>query len=537
MDERVRADAGVDAAPEPPIDTPDGEISLRVYFETLWRYRSVIIASLVLASALFGVAVLYYYVRAPKIKIASVQFRLLFEGAAQNQYPNGIPFSPTDIVGAPVVAEVFEANDLKQFGSYEYFKQTLYVQQASSALFNLASEYQAKLSDIKLTPVERARLEDEFENKRKALVDPVFSLSLRRAERFSELPPALMQKVLNDILETWARQADVRKGALRYQVPILTGKSLSRDSVTNDDYLVTVDLLRARAVRIVRSIDELQKLPGALTMRTTPDGLSLAEIRSGLEDSIRFDIEPLLGVIRSEGVTKNALQLSLYASNAAFQIRLDKEEIEGRARALQEGLREYMSQPGARMEPAGRDGAAGGGRIAGGDGSSVAPQLSDSFLARLEQMWVRSSKDEIEYRRKLTDQLIEERRRATTFDRDLAYYEELARAVKGTGSRSAGSPAVVKLIEGRTQKAFDLIAKATDDLTRFYEQLSAQNLGPASSLYTITTPFAQHTEDSLSMRSVQLLYALVMLVTLLVVPAGCLIYDAAKKRAAKPRAA
>ena len=33
-------------------------------------------------------------------KVASVGFRLLFEGAAQNQYPSGIPFSPTDIVGA-----------------------------------------------------------------------------------------------------------------------------------------------------------------------------------------------------------------------------------------------------------------------------------------------------------------------------------------------------------------------------------------------------------------------------------------------------
>src|SRR5699024_6538364 len=101
-------------------------------------------------------------------------------------------------------------------------------------------------------------------------------------------------------------------------------------------------------VRIVRSIDELQKLPGALTMRTTPDGISLPEIRASLEDSIRFDIEPLLGMIRSQGVTKNALQLSLYATNAAFQIRLDKEEAEGRARALQAGLREYMSQPGGR---------------------------------------------------------------------------------------------------------------------------------------------------------------------------------------------
>jgi hypothetical protein len=521
MDERARtvADAG---------DENDGEISLRVYFDTLWRYRLVIATSLVLVTILFAIGIFAYWLRSPGEKVASIQFRLLFEGAAQNQYPNGIPFSPTDIVGAPVIAEVFEANDLKRFGSYQYFKQILYVQQASSALFNLASEYQAKLSDVKLTPVERARLEDEFENKRKALVDPTFSLSMRRSERFAGLPNGLTQKVLTDVLETWAKQADIRKGALRYQVPILSTKSLSRENISNDDYLVTVDLLRARAVRIVRSIDELQKLPGALTMRTAPDGVSLTEIRSSLEDSIRFDIEPLLGIIRSEGITKNALQLNLYASNAAFQIRLDKEEIEGRARALQAGLREYMSQPGVRSDSPTRSDPSGA--RSGVEMPTVTPQLSESFLDRLEQIWVRTSKDEIEYRRNLTNQLIEEGRRATTFDRDLAYYEDLAKAVKGIGNKSAGSPELVKLIQTRTQRSFDVIAKATDDLSRFYEQLSAQNLGSAASLYVITGPFAQRTENSLSLESAELLYALVMLVALLVVPAGCLIYDAARKR-------
>ena len=58
--------------------------------------------------------------------------------------------------------------------------------------------------------------------------------------------------------------------------------------------------------------------------------MSLPEIRATLEDSIQFDIEPLLGIIRSQGITKNAQQLAMCASNTAFQIRLDKEEIEAR---------------------------------------------------------------------------------------------------------------------------------------------------------------------------------------------------------------
>ena len=522
MEERLRGEA------EPVVaDEQDNDISLRVYFETLWRYRSVIAASVALVTVLFAIVLIAYRLRSPVERIASIQFRLLFDGAAQNRYPNGTPFSPSDIVGAPVVADVFAANDLKRFGAYEYFKQILYVQQASLAQSALSSEYQAKLADVKLTPVERAKIEEEFKNKRETLVDPVFSLSMRRSERFHEIPASLVEKVLTDVLETWAQQADLRKGALRYQVPILSSKSLTRDNIVSDDYLITADLLRSRAVRIVRTIDDLEKLPGALTMRTSKDHVSLPEIRASLEDSIRFDIEPLLGIIRSQGITKNAQQLAMYASNAAFQIRLDKEEIEGRARALQAGLREYMSQPGAVMsatpprESTNRPGV---------EMQTVMPQLSESFIDQLQQVFVRTSKDEIEYRRNLTNQLIEENKRATTFDRDLAYYEDLAKSVKGIGAKSSGSPELIKLIDERTTKAFDLISKATDQLSEFYTELSAQNLGSAASLYVITGPFAQRDEGSLSIRILGLLYALTMLVTFLSVPAGCLMHGLSRRQ-------
>jgi len=503
----------------------DGEISLRAYFETIWRYRQVVGLGLVLITALFVLAVWAYSLKVPEERVASIQFRLMFEGAAQDQYPNGIPFSPTDIVGAPVVTEVFKANDLQRFAPYEYFKQGLYVQQASPELYNLASEYQAKLNDNRISPVERARIEEEYKNKRKALVDPVFLLSFRRSERVKELPADLVQKTLTDVLTTWAEQADTRKGALRYQVPVLSSKILSRENIANDDYLVTVDLLRARAVRIVRTIDEFEKLPGALTLRTKADRMSLSEIRANLEDSIRFDLEPLLGIIRSEGVTKNALQLSLYASNMAFQIRLDKQEIEGRAAALQTGLNSYLARPGSvpATDAAGRPATPFG-------GGTVMPQLSETFLDKLGEMVATTNKDEQEYRRKLTDQLIEETRRATTFDRDLAYYEELAKAVRGIGARSTGSPELITLIRERTTKAYDLIAKSTDQLSAFYEELSAQNLGPASRMYVVTRPFAQHTENALSSRVVYLFFGFVMLGSLIAVPVGCLIHDAIRKR-------
>jgi hypothetical protein len=505
----------------------DTEISLGAYVDALRRYRRIIGASVLAVAALFVIGALSIALIFPTERVASLEFRLLFDGAALGQYPNKTPFSPAEIVSAPVVTEVFRANDLQPYGSYESFKNALFVQQSNPKLDQLAAEYQAKLADPKLTAVDRARIEAEFSQKREALADPVFSLSLRRSERFKALPNDLAQKLLGDTLATWAVQAE-RMGAMKYQLPILSSAVLSKQSLEDEDYLVAADLLRAKAVRIIETLGELEKVPGALTIRTAKDRVSLPEIRANIEDALRFELEPLLGIIRSEGITKNARLLMLYASTQVFQLRLERQATEGRARAVQNSLADYMSR-GSR---AGLDSKSGGGaaRQPGVDMPALMPQLSESFLDRLVEISSSTQKSEMEYRQKLTDQVIREESQMATLDKELAYYEDLVKSVQGIGSRPAGSPELVTLIKSRSQAAFGIIAKATDQLADLYKELSAQNLNPVARLFSITGPFVQHTTTSLSLRSVGLSFALVLMLALFTVSAGCLIYDAMRRR-------
>ena len=77
---------------------------------------------------------------------------------------------------------------------------------------------QQDMSDlIEKEDTDRARIEEEFRSRAETIKDPSYSINLRRAERFTTLPPALAQKVLTDVLNTWAEQAQSRKGVLRYQ--------------------------------------------------------------------------------------------------------------------------------------------------------------------------------------------------------------------------------------------------------------------------------------------------------------------------------
>jgi len=406
-------------------DEKDVEISLKPYFEALWGYRRVLGAAVAGVTTLYILGVLLVFLFAPAERLGSIQFRLLFEGAEKGEYPNGTLFSPSEIVAGPVLTEVFKVNDLQRFGSYEDFKDTVFVLQSNLELELLAYEYRARLADTKLSPVDRSRIEEEFRKRREALIDPVYTISMRREERLMTLPRDLMNKVLLDVLATWARHADERKGATKYSVDVLSSGILQRDLLDKEDYLVAIDILRAKTSRVLATIDEIAKLPGAKTIRVGEGRTTLAEVRAGLEDVVRFKLEPLLGLIRSEGITRNARALSIYANNQLFQLRQEQQESEARVQALQSSVREFSAQGGSSLG----DMKTGGAPAAGGTaGATVAPQLDQSFLDQI--MGLSTAKEDSEYKRKLTDRIIEESERMAARGREAAYYEDLARELR-----------------------------------------------------------------------------------------------------------
>lgn len=501
------------------------EISFKPYIDALWESRRIAFAAVLVLTGVFALSTVALWFWAPAESVSTVRFRLLFDGAAQGRYPNGNDFSPAEILAAPVLTEVYNANDLERFGSLPAFKDGLFIQNANPQLELLAYEYQARLTDPRLSPSERANIEQEFRTRSETLIDPTFALSIRRSERFVALPPTLAQKVLHDILTTWAQHAEARKGVLRYEVQILSRNILTADTLPQSDFLVAADRLRAEANRVMQSAEEVAEMPGALTVRTAKSNVSLAEIRARLDDTVRFGIIPLIDVIRAEGLASDPRQFASYASNMVFQLRLDKQLSSARARALEDSLRSYVALNAPRTLEA----APGmGGTQA--EGPRVVPQVSDSFVDRIQEMSAVTQKGEMEYRRRLTDQIIDETRQVAVFDRELLYYEELSQ-----NQRSPAQPSPERAAEVRRQilAAFEAVSGATTDLHDLYLELSAQNLNPAARLFAQTGPFTQHTEYAVPFRRLLFLYVFAALVTLAGVPLFLLLRAAIRRRRAR----
>jgi len=505
-----------------PQDTEAEEdaVSIRTFLNTLWGYRHAIGLAVLAVGVVTLIASLLAFLWAPVERVGTMRFRLLFDGAALGRYPNGAPFSASEIVGAPVMTEVYEANDLQRFGSYGAFRSSVYILAANPDVDMLMYEYQGRLADLRLTPADRARIEEEFRSKRAALVDPVFSLNLRRRERLTTMPGELIEKVLNDALKTWARQAAAHKGAAVHNIPVLSKDILDRRIIETEDYLVAVDILRSKTTRVIKTIDTLYTLPGAHALRTGKDKISLAEIRSTLDDVVRFKLEPLLDLVRSQGVTKNVRELRLYAHNQMFQLGLERERSQRLIVTLQESLNAYTTQ---RLVGA-RDGTNTGGGSS--NGPSIVPQLDQSFIDRL-MAFSTAAKDQ-EYRRALTDRILEESGRAANVQREAAYYEDLVETLSGTGLREAGTAETVALITTRTAEAFDEVSNGIDQVSALYAELLAQNLNPSTTLYTATDPYTLTTTRTLLARTLVQYFVFVLAITLMVAAAGSLVHHSMK---------
>ena len=512
-------------------DPQEDEISLRPYFEIIWRYRKVIGQLTAGVAILFVIGAIGLWAMKPTEKIASIQFRLLFDGASKGQYPNGTPFSASEVVATPVLLAVYEANDLQKYGKYEAFKDALFVQQSNPELDMLDDEYQAKLSDTKLTSVDRARIEAEFKKKRETLQDPVFSLTLRRSERFTNLPADLAEKLLTDTLNTWAKIAAEQKGAVKYNIPTFSRNVFPQDFINSEDYIVAIDIVRSKVDRILKSIDLLAALPGAQIVRVGKDQVALAEVRANLEDIVRFKLQPLVGYIRQTGLSKDQRLLTSYLENQLFQIQLDRKQADGKVAALQNSMRDYIQSRGSLAVG---DTKAGGG-VAGLTGGTPAmiPQFGESFLDRIVQMTTQNT--DVKYRQDLTDRIIEQSITATGYEKEQQYYQDVLQTVRGAPPVAAGSrDAAVAESNKRFAASIDGILKAIDQVNAIYDAISKQNLNPSTMLYTVTAPFSLLTVQALNFKSVGLGFILVIMLTLIVVPAGCLAHNAMtqKKHAA-----
>lgn len=471
----------------------ENPISLMNIVRLLRDYAApIVLAVLAVAIAYLLFAVVYLLIQ-PVERYTTIGFRLEFPGAENGQYPNGVRFSGSDIIDTPLLRTVYDENQLGRYMSFSTFSRAVVVLEANAALHALAREYEAKLVDPKLSPIDRDRIEAEYTQKRESLRKSDYALTWAVRDGVKRIPQSVASKTLSDILRTWADFAARTRQVLVHRVPLVSDQAIGRVGASDPDILASLLALRTAARELQENSEELAALPGAEVIRSTKRGASLRELRLELAHIEGAGIEYLINETLG-GVTDRAHASALIRA----QLEYDRRALmaaEERVTVLRHALEDYTrpmerpSTPTTTAETPERP-----------DDSQAPGQtlvLSDNFLDRV--MALSQNAADREYRQRKVDEI-----RAAAIDSvplrsRVAYAEQLLARVAAGGSGSLDS----RQVTARRDQLAASLATVAADLIDIRGTLS-RSLTASGQIYTITAPAVAVTERSVDVRKLAL---------------------------------
>lgn len=475
----------------------EDEISLGDLFSTIWRARGRIAVYTLAAGLVILAIIVGVYFFQEKEYIVKQEFRLEFTGADQNKYPNGLQFSTADILSTEVLDKVYRQNDLGKYMKFSDFKAGLAVFQMNDRLRLLEFEYSQRFSEKNLSMENRQRLEQEFLEKKKALMVPVYSLTFIQGGRAGSIPDNVAAKVLQDILREWSVFAERVKGANKFQLELVSPNVLKKEDIEAEDYLVATDILRVMTRRVSKDLEALAGLPGAMVVRVGDQGISLSDLRYRLQDLERFKLNPLLGLIRQTAVSKHPEFTLGYLQNQIFDLKLKTEQAAANVAIYENSLNQYIQKSrGSGLSPAQGEGMPGPSSQQGmfSNVPAMIPQFGESFLDSLVQMAQENS--DAMFRQTITKNVIDVGLEKVELEFQARFYEDMWTKINlqinGEQAKSDNDAAFLTLaaerIEKTQQEIFDGLMNSIKDLNLLYDSLSRSSLNPDAVLYSVTSP-------------------------------------------------
>lgn len=465
-----------------PQDEPAGDVGIFDVVGIWWRARArIAVFALIGGVVALGFLLAVYIIR-PSQQEMVLPVRLRFDGVEKGLYPNGMPFSPQDIVSTSVLQKVYEKNHLGAFMKFAEFKDGFSVIEGNVAVERLRREYASKLDDRKLSAVERNRVEDEYQSKVKALRNGEFRIvGLFQSAAFSKWQPDLAGKVLTDIMETWVEQSRGR-GVFKFDINVFSDNILNDIKQGEDDYLVQVDRLRVSIKRILKNLDTLSAIPGSNLIRVGDRNISLGELEVSLRDDFKFKLGTIQSAIYAFGFYRNRTLSEAYIQDQLFNLQLDRQANAGKIKVVDDALAGYSSNR------SGSAGAASG--VAGGSAGIAAgtmiPQLGESFLDRVIDL--STQKADVEYRQDLTTKNIAIGQEMVDIDKEKQLYERMLKTLAQENSDDAKRAQMLTWVQDQISGLVASLGVSLKNLQLLHLEVSQRALQP-SMIYTVVEPF------------------------------------------------
>jgi hypothetical protein len=472
----------------------------------------------------YVIVALAIYIRVPSQRVTTMTFRLQFEGAERGEYPNGTKFSSAEIISMPVLLKAFNQNKLSRFTTFTEFASSVFVLESNAAQEALSRYFQARISDPRLTPGDRERIQHEYETKLAALSKSEYSINYLHPENGDPIPNVVVRKTMNDVLRDWADFVSHEQHVLEYRVPVLSPDLVAPSRIEDVNPIVATEVLRAKILRVIENVELLRRLPSAELVRSRRNGLALNDIRIRLDDYVRFRLEPLIQNIAAGQLDERPATIAFLETQLAYDRRM-LEVRQSYAEASRVALAMYTGQPTealaqTQQQQQQQQQAEAQPRTPARSGNeTVMPQVNDTFLDRLVQLT--SSSADSEYRQTLADAYRKAAEAVAPVEQSVDYDRSLLELVRKPASGAAVSR---ELVDQQINTTRADVRQLVSEIREIYATLS-ENLNPSTELMTTTGTPTTRVERAVSVGRLGLYGLLTLFIAFPLILGGCLVHN------------
>lgn len=308
----------------------DEGIDLAKFFRSLGRFVSGNYHKLRLWLALAAIAVVVVFVMGlfikPPMTTYSEAVAFTFPQSEKGRYPNGSPFSITDLVSRNVLDQVWRDNKLEGQGvSFKDFLEAVSIVPYADNEAFIRAKYQGMLARKNLNSADISAMERDYraeletQSKKQALLSLTVPFS-------SPISGSLARKVLSDIPKVWSLQAINQLGVV--SIPIAENESVKDEILKKGSPFQVVDYFYKSADSLQLALNRISAYPGGETLVDPDTGLSIEDLKRRVADLNRYWILDFDNYVQQR--------------NQASEIDIRSAEI--RLKELQDKKLEYLAE-------------------------------------------------------------------------------------------------------------------------------------------------------------------------------------------------
>lgn len=453
-----------------PSDQNDGQIDLIQIIKDITKEKKRFLKNgikvlavwlvLFIAYALFTFNSSTYY---------SLVVGLTFPQAAQGKYPNGSPFSPSDIVSTSILEKVWSENKLADRGiKLQTFQNSISALPYTGEINFIDTKYKQLLSAKGLTRTDIEKIEADY----RAEVDQSSSKNIKLLldSHGENYDPALASKVLTDITTNWNKTAVEKLGVSRG--PMLDGLVLNEGMKAQPPYVVFNYLndFIFKAQAIIRS---MRADPNSNAYRDSQTNLNLSGVYAKLTEISTFQVDRLDAFVAINAKPSDwevlETQYKLKELRAYKELLLEKAKTYGRA------LADYSNNVNKSTAYGSGDRSRSSN---GGDGSSL--QIDGDAISKL--LALAGQAKDAEYRQKLTTDRIAMENEASDLDLQI---QKLERRLAMASKSNQFTDVTKKQYQGMLDNIFVELTSVIGIVTRIQINSQKDFVGNSGMLFTV----------------------------------------------------